>query len=413
MRTGTLLWTAMTALAVSSFVVTGCGDDSPVTGGGSEGGGGSENLGGGGSDPTGGAGASGGSGGEGGSGGAPANDTCDSPGDIAIAQFEEIVIQGTVAGAADDYQTFCADNMAGESAVDVVYQLTVADACNATFSVDGGGGFDAVISVRGACETESKDDVCFNAATTTAESGSVSLEAGTYFVMVSDDGGGDGTFSLSISCAPPGCGDYILDPGEECDFGNADSVPPGIDGDGCSDTCALEPNDPDDFDCVDVTAGAGTTVGLGVPVFVTGSTINGESNHTGSCQLVPVPPDEALSKENIIKVTPTAVGTMTITLGDDMNGVPLCGADTSMEPPFPFPDGCWDRTLYVRTTCALGATEIDCSESGSYYASETLTVPVPVANIPYYVFVDGWLDYIPAGDQSDVGTYGLTIELTP
>lgn len=409
MRTRTLLWTAVTAIAVPAFFATGCGDDT-VTGGGTEGGGGSENLGGGGSDPTGGS-PTGGSGGEGGSGGVPANDTCDSPGDIAIAQLEQIEVQGTIAGATDDYQTFCADNMAGESAVDVVYQLTVADACNATFSVDGSGAFDGVISVRGACETETKDDVCFNAATTTAETGSVSLEAGTYFVMVSDDGGGDGIFSLSISCAPPGCGDYILDPGEECDFGDADSVPPGVDGDGCSDTCALEPSDPDDFDCVNVTADAGTTIALGATVFVSGSTINGESNNNGSCQTPEIPPDGFFSKENIIKVTPTAVGTMTLTLGEDLNGVPSCGADTTMEPPFPFPDGCWDRSLYVRTTCAVGATEVACSDQGNYWDVETVTIPVPVANIPYYVFVDGWLDYIPVGDQSDIGTYNLKIEL--
>lgn len=407
MRTRSLLWTALTAIAVPAFLATGCGDDS-TTGGGSEGGGGIENVGGGGSDPTGGSptGGSGGVGGEGGAGGnAPPNDTCDSPGDIEIAPLEEIEVQGTVAGAADDYQTFCADNMAGESAVDVVYQLTVSGACTATFTLDGGAGFDGVISVRSACEAEDGDDVCFNATTTGPETGAVSLAAGTYFVMVSDLGVDGDAFSLNIGCAPATCGDFILDDGEECDFGV------GIDGDGCSDSCALDPSDPAVTECDNVTAGAPTTVALGATVFVSGSTVNGLSQHNGSCQLTPTPPD-GYSKENIIKVRPTAIGTMTLTLGEDMSEVPACGADTSMEPPFPFPDGCWDRSMYVRATCDLPATELFCADSPSpYWAVETITIPVAVANTDYYVFIDGWLDYVALGDQSDVGSYDLKIEL--
>ncbi len=407
MRTRSLLWTALTALAVPAFLATGCGDDSPT--GGSGGGTGGNESGGGGSDPTGGSpnGGSGGEGGSGGSGGAPANDTCASPGAIGVAPGEKISVQGTVAGATDDYQTFCADNAEGESANEVVYQLDVSDTCTGKLTLSGGPDFQGVISVRDACMTAASDISC-DAATAAGASvaSTVSLEMGTYFVLISDLGSGD-SFALDISCVPPTCGDFILDDNEECDFGTA-PTPPAVDGDGCDNDCNLDPVDPDVTDCDVVTAGPTNTVDLNQTVIIPGSTINGLSTHDGSCQDPPVNPD-TFSKENIIKVRPTAVGTMTITLGLDAAGNPACGA----APPFPYPNGCWDRTLYVRTACGLAATEIACSESFNFDAVETVTIPVAVPNIDYYVFVDGWLDYFDDGDQSDVGTYDLRVTLTP
>ncbi len=407
MRTGSLLWTALTALAVSSFLVTGCGDDSP-TGGGSEGGGGSE-AGGGGSDPTGGSptGGSGGQGGQGGSGGAPANDTCEAPGDISIGPGEEVAVQGTLDGANDDYQTSCADNLDTESAIDVLYEVTVTADCNATLSLDGAGDFDGVISVRSACETEALTDQCFNASTSVTESGSVVFAAGVYYLMVSDVSNSGGAFALNIQCGAPTCGDNILDADEECDFAGVSAAPD----DGCSDICTLEPNDPGETACNDVTAGAAIAVGLNETVFYSGSTINGASDNIGSCQEPPAAPNLP-SKENIIKIRPSAVGTLTLTLGEDMDGNPYCPPN----PAFPYPAGCYDRSIYVRTVCATPATEVGCVETdlvGNWYDVETLTIPVAVANVDYYVFVDGWLDYVPDGDQSDIGIYDLKIELTP
>src|SRR5262249_46094367 len=39
-----------------------------------------------------------------------------------------------------------------------------------------------------------------------------------------------------VNVSPPGCGDFVLEPGEQCDDGN------NIDGDGCSATCLFEKN---------------------------------------------------------------------------------------------------------------------------------------------------------------------------
>lgn len=410
MRTRSLLWTAVMALAVPAFLATGCGDDSP-TGGGSEGGGGNENVGGGGNDPTGGS-PTGGSGGQGGSGGAPANDTCEAPGDISIGPGEEIEIQGTLDGANDDYQTSCADNTANESAIDVMYEVTVTDDCNAQISLDGSGSFNGVISVRSSCEEEAPTDPCINDNSTVTESGNVALTAGVYYVMVSDVANEGGTFALNISCAAPGCGDFLTGGDEECDFGTGNDGTPD---DGCSDVCTFEPDDPDDnahLDCTEATAAAPVAVGLNETVFVHGSTINGVSEQNGSCQETPTKSNQ-YSKENIVKVRPSAVGTLTLTLGDDQNGDPYCIGN-----PPPYPDsgtGCYDRSIYARTVCATPASEVGCTETdlttGMWFDTETLIIPVAVANVDYYVFVDGWLDFVPGGDQSDVGVYDLKIEL--
>jgi cysteine-rich repeat protein len=408
MRTRSLLWTAVMALAVPSLFATGCGDDTVAggNGGGEEGGGGNGTGGEGNNNPTGG---SGGDGGSGGSGGAPANDTCASPGDIGIAPGEEVTIQGTLVGATNDYETFCADNTPGEAAVDVVYELAVSDACTATFTLEGGAGFDGVISVRDACDTESQagGDVCFNSTTSGVETGSVSLQMGTYYVLVSSVTAGD-AFTLGVKCVSPSCGDFILDENEECDFG---STPQNgaVDGDGCDNDCNLEPVDPEVTNCVEVTSNPGQDINPGPVVNIPGSTINGLSTYNGSCQAEPTGMD-SYSKENIIKVRPTAVGTMTITLGQDDMGDPSCGAAV---PPFPYPNGCFDRTLYVRTACADDETEVACSESFEFQAVETVTINVAQANTDYYVFVDGWLDYFADGDQSDIGTYNLRVQLTP
>ena len=77
------------------------------------------------------------------------------------------------------------------------------------------------------------------------ESGAANLPVGTYYIGVSSS---DGTstqsnYVVKIHVAAPGCGDGVLQPGEQCDDGNTTS------GDGCSATCQaeapyeIEPND--------------------------------------------------------------------------------------------------------------------------------------------------------------------------
>jgi cysteine-rich repeat protein len=64
------------------------------------------------------------------------------------------------------------------------------------------------------------------------------LPIGTYFVRVEESGNNATTpaYLLKLVATPPGCGDSITQPTEECDDGNTTS------GDGCSNLCEIEGN---------------------------------------------------------------------------------------------------------------------------------------------------------------------------
>ncbi len=68
--------------------------------------------------------------------------------------------------------------------------------------------------------------------------GAQNLPAGTYSVLVEEYGGNATApfYILDVLISPPGCGDSLLQMGEQCDDGNTAS------GDGCSDTCFFEAN---------------------------------------------------------------------------------------------------------------------------------------------------------------------------
>ena len=68
------------------------------------------------------------------------------------------------------------------------------------------------------------------------ESGAANLGVGTYYIGVSSS---DGTttqdnYVVKIHVSAPGCGDGVIQTGEQCDDGNTTS------GDGCSSTCQAE-----------------------------------------------------------------------------------------------------------------------------------------------------------------------------
>ena len=62
------------------------------------------------------------------------------------------------------------------------------------------------------------------------------LAPGTYTVQVQDENGlhTQGLYVVEIRVALPGCGDGVVQPGEQCDDGNL------VSGDGCSSTCQFE-----------------------------------------------------------------------------------------------------------------------------------------------------------------------------
>lgn len=421
MRTVNVLRACALAILLPS-VLAACGDDTGLGGGGSgEGGGG-------GTDPTTtsvtstGAGGDGGTpttggGGEGGVGGGELNDTCDTASPLEVGVDEEFVVQGTITNAADDYQTFCADNSPNESSNDLLYEITTTDDCSLTLILDGD--FNGVLSFRPACESD--DGFCFNTSMTNEETARFHAAAGVYYIMVSDLDNAGGDFELSIGCGGPVCGDGVIGPLEDCDFG--DTLP----GDGCDASCLFEPNDPS----IDTCAGAEGTVGtpillntsITIPANGERSTIGAIDSGTGTCMYDPAMVGAEPSGDHIYRIIPAANGQLTLRLGNDDTGVAACkdangdpavDAPAGLEPPGPPWDiGCYDRTIHVRTDCDAVATEVACTDSsqttGGWWNVETVTFAV-TAGTSYYVFVDGWANY---NDGSDIGEYVLEASLAP
>ncbi len=85
--------------------------------------------------------------------------------------------------------------------------------------------------------------------------GATNLPIGTYFVRTQIWSGTGGPYLLLLNTYPPGCGDGLLQSGEQCDDNNT------VDGDGCSSTCTL-------FSCApgEVLIEVEASAGLPVPI---------------------------------------------------------------------------------------------------------------------------------------------------
>lgn len=342
----------------------------------------------------------------------PANDTCGGAEYHIVEAGDSFSFPGTFAGALDDYQTFCADDDPQYSFRDVVYELDVQEPCTLEVTV-AGAGIAPAVSMRSACET---DEFCSYVPGDEFETVLSSVNAGTYYFVVSNLLDSGDAFDVSVTCEPPVCGDALLASTEECDDGNA------VDGDGCDSSCKLEVADPLTDTCSGASGVAGISIAAGEIKHVPSSaaeirsTINASDSGTGSCMLVPDSADPDFptypSNDHVYRVTPSASGTLTVKLGYDNNGVLYCGADESVEPSYPYPVGCYDRSLHVREgACEDIGAEIACAESQvSWWAPEVLSFSV-TAGSDYYVFVDGWLNFGPGEESVDVGEYVLDIDL--
>lgn len=235
-----------------------------------------------------------GSGGVGGSGAVP-DDTCPgSPVSVSIAS-SPVVTHGAIAGLHDDYAPYCAST---KGLPDGVYDVAAADAGTLTLTLTPTSpGFAPVLYVRSTCDSPVKSLGCAStepasgsavpgagsagAANGGAPGSDAAVEAGADASVdanpdVSSTGAGgalgdaaagdggaphsatiklnvtagehvyaivDGTpgsYDFTASVAPPICGDGVVNPGEDCDYG--DTLP----GDGCSPTCKFEkPKGPD------------------------------------------------------------------------------------------------------------------------------------------------------------------------
>lgn len=367
----TARWLPLAIVALIPLAAVGCvspaDDDGDSTGG---------------AGATGGAGgATGGDGGTGGTGGSgpPANDQC--PGEaVPLAWGESFQASGTTAEATDDFSSFCT-----ELAVplkDVVWAVTLEQPSSVTITASGTP--QPALYVQSECGADTFPAYCFETMSTSFAS---HLDAGTWYVTVD----GEGAFELDIRAEEPACGDGVVNTGEQCDTG------PGAALDGCVDPgdeleCTFGDLDPS----LGVCPGQPHTIDPGATfllasennLFTTGYADTHESNVCGNFE----------GPNRVHAFTPTAAGTLSVTIGLDEAQEIICHNATSTP-------GCWDHVLYARTACDEPATEIGCADeiNNETNPSETLSFPVE-ANVPYYVFVDGY-------DATAFGPYNLLVEL--
>lgn len=330
----------------------------------------------------------------------PSNDSCVGPTAFTLGSGQKDTRSGTLTDARDDAATFCADPSGG--LVDVFYRVTLTSACSASFTLSGPLGFDGVLSLR--TQSCSTDEYCSDAPAGVQERLVAPLAAGTYYLMVSGKGAMPGAFTLESDCAAPACGDGVKNASEACDDGNATN------GDGCSASCTLEASAANVDTCLAVGLGAATSISPGqtklLPASGVASTVGATDSGTGSCMMTPNYSTTFPARDHIYKVRPTANGSLKATLGEDGSGNAMCG-QSAVEPVWPYPAGCYDRALHVRTLlCTDLLNEVACSDrADAWWAVETVTFAVS-ANVVYYVFVDGYVD-----EWYGSGRYVLKLEM--
>jgi hypothetical protein len=404
--------TTSTASTGATGGIGGVGGEGNVGGIGGIGGMGGAPVGGGGMGgvPTGGGGAGGtggiAMGGMGGTGGVPpppVNDTC--PGTVvALDVGASTVLDGTILGAADDYESFCADMTITDDNVDVAYQVTLNGGGLLQLDLDdhlGSNEFDGAVSLRKiVCTARNAGDNCSNLAAVN-ESLDVDLAAGTYWVVIEGANGQTGDFTLSAALAAPVCGNGIVNnesAGEECDLVPNDPAvcnPPGS-----VDQCKFAgPVNPAVEDC------PGLPVAMPVgSLDLTGpvqNTCTNVDNHVGTC----AGPNVG-GKDAVYHIVPASSGTLTATVGNDASGQSAC----VVCPNCPDCGVCWAPVVYARKGACSGATatQVAC-QSDPTFASTVMTVTVPVtAGEDVWLFVDGF-----TGDAFYAGTYILELTLAP
>lgn len=367
-------WLMVGALALTAPMMTaGCGDDTTGSGGSGGAGGGA-----GGSTTT--TTSAGGAGGTG--GGDPIfADTC--PGGlVTLDPGQQLSVPGNTTNGTDTFSNFCGDED-GDDVPDQVVQVTVTGACTLQVSLAETGDWDGLISIRneGFCAQQTGgQDRCVNFSEGGGESFAFHAAPGTYHVVVDGTAAGDaGAFTLNLVCAAPDCGDGVVNPGEECDYGA------GTPNDGC-----IDPGEVDECTVEQAVAGDTCAEALAVavalnddlflpaapPLFNTTTAGDDYQHAVGTCI------SESGGRDHVYAVTPSANGKLSIVVGQDYDGVAYCLTDPNGAP-------CIDQHVYVRTgDCATG-TQVACFDPETDFFVTTGELDV-VANQTYYVFVDGY-----------------------
>lgn len=331
-------------------------------------------------------------------------DTC--PGEShSITAGTPVSISATLAGLADDYTTFCADESASSGNPDAVYQLAFTSETTVTFRIVASG-FDPALSLRRRdCSTEQNGDACLDLGAS-YERLVTSLGAGTYWLVVDSADGNAGAFTLDITPEAPSCGDGALNPGETCDPGGAAAD------DGCHDPGTAE-------ECTfGETSSSASTACSNAESFslsladdfdnrlVDGPHHNGPGGHAqenDTTEDIFVCGWPATGPENVFHVTAQSTGTLHARIGYDGSGQVVCDLDPR----------CGDFLLYVRQDqCepiepADPDQQLECVDFDPGN-QEILEVAVPVtANEEYWVFVDGY------DDTWGIGPFWLELWMSP
>ena len=421
MRSSTWLPFGFALLLPATAVLGACGPDVETVPTGGSGGSTTTTTGGGGTGGTtggtGGVGATGGTGGTGGVGATggtggtggflpPDNDACNGELVAVTVDAPTLTVNGTLNGATDNYQTFCADTTPGADNADVVYQFDVPSDVTASFKIDATG-FNPAISLRRQdCSSRFNGDACLIGDGSAVET-SVALEAGPAWIVVDSGDGQTGDFTLDVQFTTPKCGDGVINAGEKCD----PATP--IDDDGCinpgtPNECNFgePPPDPALVACPGglITIGKGDAFQLGL--FNNGSGGTNHQNVVDATDCV----SPAIGPEHIFNVKPTGDGVLTAQIGHWEDGVSLY---CEPPPPNPAPE-CGDFIMYLRKgACSSpdAADQLACADftlnpNSPFGYDELLTINVPVTGgTDYWLFVDG-LD-----DMYGVGGYYLQISL--
>lgn len=326
---------------------------------------------------------------------APVNDLC--PGTTSVLDLgQSITLTDSTIGATDDYTSFCADATTAADTPDVVFAFTLLQAGVLTLHLDdhlGANQFNGAFSIRKvSCTGENAKDECANRGPTD-ETTNTDLAAGTYYVIVDGVNQASGDFTLQASLAAPVCGDGIVSSNsatEQCDLVPTNAKhskvcnPPGH-AQQCQyvaatnismDTCPGVPRN--------VTFGAGLEV-LSSP---SANTCPLADDYLGTCA-----GGNTDARDAVHRLVADAPGTLTVTVGNDIDGLPACstcGADC--------PESCglcFVPILYARKGACDGpqAVEVACAFDPTFATTvATITIPITEAGENVWIFVDSDYD---------------------
>ncbi|MBI4703902.1 MAG: hypothetical protein HY744_22565 [Deltaproteobacteria bacterium] len=292
-------------------------------------------------------------------------------------------LDGNTAYATDGGAVKCG----GVGAPDLVYQLDVKQAGSLTITMEQAQGskLDPMLYGRTTCADVNSTMWCASGQPV-KEVLRLHVEPGTYYLFADGSPGTQGAYKLSISLAAPVCGDAILNPGEQCDDGNQDEE------DGCLKTCKFGLAGASDKCPGEVLQ---VPLGLMDPIF--GSTVP----YLDDYQMKGCKGAVVGGKDRVYQLVAGATGTLTASIGYEADGLTeTCVAKGTQDL------GCWNRVLYVRTTCTDQDSEIACANTGGVWSAvEKMSFPVVKGGV-YSLVLDGYWS-----GAKNYGTYWLHINL--